>query len=155
MHLLADEVVHRTKDANCTSRQSNELPGQPALRVLPISTEAETGSNESGDSSVGKKDGVAGVSTDAAGLSLAGLGLLLSILACALLLLLFGFALYPLSLSGSLDILLEELRLHRLHVRSVDIDQRSCALGFVLVDSSNVRSTTEVCVSWQGPLDLW
>jgi hypothetical protein len=41
-----------------------------------------------------------------------------------------------------------------LHVRSVDIDQRSCALGFVLVDSSNVRSTTEVCVSWQGPLGL-
>lgn len=155
MHLLADKVVHGTKDANSTSRQSNELPGQLALCVLPISTEAETGTNKSRDSSVGKKDGVAGVSTDAAGLGLTGLGLLLGILVCALLLLLFGFALYTLSLSGSLDILLKELRLHRLHVGSVDVDQRGCALGFVLVDSSNVRSTTEVCVSWQGPLGLW
>jgi len=126
-HLLADKVVHSTKDTNSTGRKSNQLPGEVAPRVLLVSAEAQTGTDESRDSSISKENRVGGVSAETAGLCLAGLGLLLFVLALALLLLL-GFALYPLGLSAGLHILLEEVGFHSLNVGSINVDQGGRAL---------------------------
>jgi hypothetical protein len=127
VHLLADKVVDSTKDTNSTGRQSNQLPGEVASRVLLVSTEAQTGTDESCDGRIGKEDRVAGVSAEPTGLRLARLGLLLLVLALALLLL-FGFALYPFSLGAGLHILLEEVGFHSLNMGPVDVDQGGRAL---------------------------
>lgn len=145
LYLLADEVVHGTKDSNSTGRETNQLPGEVAARVLLVGTEAEACTDQGCDSGIGNEDRVAGVSTEATALHLVGLGLLLFLV---LALLLIGFPLYPLRLGGGLNILLKEVGLHSLHMGAINVDQRSCALGFIVVDSAHRGSTAGVYVSF-------
>lgn len=135
-YLLANIVVHGTEDTNSTGGESNELPGEVATRMLLVSAEAQTGANQGCDGGVGEEDRVGSVVADTTGLRLAGLGLLLRFFALALLLLL-GLALYPLGLGAGLHVLLEEVGFDSLDVRAVDVDQRSCALRFIVVNSTD------------------
>lgn len=144
-YLLADKVVHRTKDSNSTGGESDQLPGEVAPRVLLVGTEAEACADHGCDSGIGKEDRIAGISTDTTALHLVRLCLLLLFLVLGLVLL--GFALYPLRLGGGLDILLEEVGLHSLHMGTINVDQRGRALGFIVVDSTHRGSAAGIYVS--------
>lgn len=144
-YLLADKVVHSTKDSDSTGRESDQLPGEVAPRVLLVGTKAEACADDGCDSGIGDKDRVAGVSTDATALRLLAPCLLLFLVLTLLLLL--GFAVYPLRLGGGLDIVLQEVGFHSLNMRAINVDQRGCALGFIAVDSAHRGSAAGGCVS--------
>lgn len=151
-YLLADKVVHSAKDSDSTGRESDQLPGEVSPRVLLVGTKAETCADDGCDSGVGNEDRVAGVCTDAtAPCPLAPCFLLFLVLT---LLLLLGFAVYPLRLGGGLNIVLEEVGFHSLNMRAINVDQRSCALGFIAVDSAHRGGAAGECVSYvQGIFD--
>lgn len=141
VRLLADIVVHRREGTNSTRPQSDCLPRELALRVLAVSTEAQTSPDRGVNEGVANVDWVVGVGTQATALGLAGLGLFWGLLLCALASGLLVLALYPLRLGCGLNLLVEEVGLHRADVRLVDVDQRCGALGLVMVDAAHIGST--------------
>lgn len=140
IHSLADVVVHHREGTNSTRPQSDCLPRELALRVLAVSTEAQTSPDHGVNEGVANVDRVVGVGTQAATLGLAGLGPLF-LLRCAIVFGLPLLTLYPLRLSSGLDLLVEEVGFDRADVGLVDVDERGGALGLVMVDAAHVGST--------------
>lgn len=112
--------------------------------MLAISTKAQARTNQSSHHGVGDKDRVICVGRQTTALGLAGLGLLRGLLLHTLGLFLLGLALEAFSLGGSLDLLVEEIRVHGLDVGRVDVDQGGRALGFILVDTADGGGATDM-----------
>jgi hypothetical protein len=53
-----------------------------------------------------------------------------------------GLAIEAFSLGGGLDFLVEEVWVHGLDVRRVDVDQGGCALGLIFVDTTDGGGAT-------------
>ena len=146
-HSLADKVVNDTERAHGTGPQSDGLPGELALRVLVVGTEAQTSTDQGVQHSISDIDGVVRVGTETIALGLASLDLLVGRLLGALLLLLGSLPLEALRLSGGLHLLVKEVGIDRSNVRGVDVDQRGRALRFILVDAAQFGSATALGIS--------
>lgn len=117
------------------------------MRVLVVGTEAKTSTDQGVQHSISDVDGVIRVGTETTALDLAGLDLLVGLLLGALLLLFGSLPLEALRLSGGLHLLVQEIGIDRSNVRGVDINQRGCALRFILVDAAQFGCATALSIS--------
>lgn len=147
---LANKVIHSSKCTNSTRCKTNKFPRELSIKMLPIRTKAQTSTNKSQKNRITDVDRVTRVGSKTTALRLARLGLLRLLFTDTLALFLLGFTLKTFGLGGGFHILFQKFRIHSLHVRGIDVNERSGAFRLVFVDATDIRGATVSALVWSS-----